>query len=130
MTNEKKIVFDTNFLLVPYHYRIDIFSEVASLTSSDYKFVIPSSVINELIAISKKKSKDGLAAKLALKIIEVRKKEIEIIPTRLAADKWIVEFAKGENAIICTNDKKLKKQIKRLGRSIITLRSKSKIELE
>ncbi len=126
----KKIVLDTNFLLIPFYYKIDIFSEIAYSIQTSYKLIIPSSVVYELKSLSKNKGKEGIAARLALKIIETRKKDVAIISTTLKPDDWIAQFAEKENAIVCTVDKELKKKIKSLGRSVITLRSKSRIWFE
>lgn len=125
--NKKIVVIDTNFLFIPYVYRIDIFSELNYLIEAGQKIIMPSSVINELNKISEQKGKNGLAAKLALKIIDNRKKSIEIISTDLLPDEWIVKFCKNNSAIVCTNDKVLKNKIKRLGAGVITLKSRSKI---
>ena len=128
--DRKKVILDTNFLLVPYCYRVDIFSELSSTLSSGYDIILPSSTICELKSLSKRKGKEGLAAKLALKILELRKLEITVIETNLKPDNWILSFIQKEKAIICTNDKELKKKIKRFGLNVISLRSKSKLSLE
>ncbi|MBI5133511.1 MAG: hypothetical protein HZA83_02250 [Thaumarchaeota archaeon] len=125
--NKKIVVIDTNFLFIPYVYRIDIFSELNYLIEAGQNMIMPSSVINELNKISGQKGKNGLAAKLALKIIDNRKNSIEIIGTDLLPDEWIVKFCKDNSAIVCTNDKVLKNKIKRLGAGVITLKSRSKI---
>lgn len=126
----RQVLFDTNFFLIPYYYKLDIFAAVASLLPNLRKIIVPSTVIDELKALSKKKSKEGLAARFALKVIEVRDKEIEIVQTALPPDVWFVKFVEREDGIVCTNDKELKKRIKKFGRNVILLRAKSKISLE
>lgn len=124
----KKIILDTNFLLIPYCNKIDIFDAIAGLVHSGYRFVMPSTVINELKRLAKNRGKEGLGAKLALKIIEARKKDIEIIETSIWPDEWITEFAEKEHAIVCTNDTKLRQTIKKCGLSVICLKSLSRID--
>lgn len=128
---KQRIIFDTNFLLIPYCYKLDIFSEIPCLLVGGYDILIPSSVINELNALSKKKGKEGLASKLALKIIELRKDKITVVKTTIRPDEWIFGFAKENRpVIVCTNDKGLKKKIKTLGLNVISLRSKSRLGVE
>lgn len=121
------VVLDTNFLLIPGQFGIDIFSELFFFLHGKYQLVVPSAVIDELSKLSGKMGKKGMAARLALKIIDVRKNEITIMKSKAPADEWIIKFAIDKKAIVCTNDKALRTKVKKAGLKVLTLKSKSKV---
>ena len=68
-----------------------------------------------------------MAARLALKLVEANKKIIETIESQEYVDNWIVDYAKKNNAIVCTNDSELRRRLRELDIKIITMKSKSKL---
>ena len=115
-----KILVDTNFLLLPAQFRIDIFRELrkhGSLATLD-------ACIRELERISKGRGKSAMHARLALAVI--KKKKIRIIKskTRQSADTALLNHAKKYNYAVATNDRKLIKRLKNNGIKIIRLRQK------
>ena len=76
----KKILLDTNFLLIPYRFRVDIFTQIDKELASGYRLFILDKTLNELKKIAtEQKGKDKDAAKIALKLIAL--KNIKIIGT-------------------------------------------------
>ncbi len=124
----KKIaVLDTNFLLIPYQFRIDIFSELNYIIDGAYDAVVPTGVLAELKKISEHAGKNALAARLALKIIEVNKGKLVFEKSDGIVDDWILGFAKKHRAIVCTNDKQLRMNSKKAKLRTVTMKSKSKL---
>ncbi len=112
-----KALLDTNFLMLPNQFGIDIFEylkyhEVCTL----------SSCVDELKKIGRQKGKDSVSAKIALRLIEQNK--IEIINSEERADKAILNYAMKEKCIVGTNDKALIKALKKNGIRIIRLKQK------
>lgn len=122
---DRVIIIDTNFFLIPHQFGLDIISELKYLLDYYGDFVTSSSITRELKAIGKGKGKNGAAARFALKLIE--KNKIKIIESEGNADAWLINYAKNNKAIVCTNDIYLKHALKNLGVKIISLKSKSKI---
>lgn len=120
------IVLDTNFLMVPGLFRVDIQSEIRRLVDVDYKLVVPDKVLLELKTISKK---GDLSSKKAARIgLELsRGMEVVKMPGHITDDA-LYEFSK-EGWIVCTNDKELKKRIIDEGGSVIYLRRGGFLEL-
>ena len=114
------IALDTNFLidLMRYHVEFEIEKKSELFTTT--------SVINELKAIARKKTKESKYAKLALNWIE--QNQVKIVKVGKKADDELVSLAK-QNFIIATNDRKLRKKIKTLGGKTIYLRSRKKIAI-
>ncbi|MBN1169785.1 nucleotide-binding protein [Candidatus Micrarchaeota archaeon] len=121
----KIIILDTNFLLVPFQFKINIFKELEQMLEVSHKFAISSQTISELKKIGKGKGKNGIAARLALRILETN--PIEIIKNDAAVDDWIVNYSKETNAIVCTNDTNLRRRLKSHRIKIVTMKSKSSL---
>ncbi|MBI5046992.1 nucleotide-binding protein, partial [Candidatus Micrarchaeota archaeon] len=121
---------DTNFLLIPFQFKIDIFSELHYLIETNFTPVIPSGVVDELKKLSKGKGKEGMAARFALKVLEVYSKnnKLKILKSEGLVDDWILEKVKSKgDFIVCTNDTPLRTKLKRARVPVITMKSRSKV---
>lgn len=122
----KTLVLDTNFLLIPYQFKLDIFRQIDQMVESSYEFVTCSAVMDELKRISKGYTKRAVAARFALKLLSSKK--VKIIESIQKADDWIFSYAKeNESIIVCTNDIYLRQMVKKTGKKVIGLRTKSKL---
>ncbi|WP_457753223.1 PIN domain-containing protein [Thermococcus sp.] len=126
------VVPDTNFLLIPGQFGVDIIGELNRILDVRFEIVVPNIVLDELNIIEHKaKGKDLMAVRMAKKLAE-RFRIVEIgrfgeKPT----DEQIYEFAvKNSNVIVCTNDKLLKKKLREKGIPVVYLRQKKILELE
>jgi rRNA-processing protein FCF1 len=123
-----KFLLDTNFLMVPGQFRVDVFEQLRRLAMCDF-FVVDLS-IDELDKLAKKGGKDAGAAKVGR--ILVRREGVRVIPSGKAgnADEAIRRVAKREGMVVCTQDAELKAALRRRGVRIATLRQKKYVELE
>ena len=124
----KKIIIDTNFLMIPYKFRVDIFSELNRICNFNYKIFIFEQSISELKnIIENQKGKDKKAAQFGLKLVKL--KNIGIIKSgENDVDKLILDSA-GNDSVIATQDIKLKKQLLEKGASVIILRQRKYLQL-
>ena len=119
-----EVICDTNFLIHLATRRIknidDLDVEIGQIT-----FVVPQVVKNELskLASNPKKSQDIQSTINYIKNFKI----IPILGT--FADKELLDYVSNKKVIVATMDKKLKKQIKEHGNSIISF-SNDKIVLE
>ena len=123
----KKILLDTNFLLIPAQFNIDIFSEINKIMLEKYQLYTLDKVIGELESIQKdkkQKQKNKKAAKLALQLIKAKKPIIIKTEQDKPVDDLIVDL---KGYIIATQDLFLKKRLKSKKIKIITLRAKKKL---
>ncbi|MBI5227964.1 hypothetical protein HY988_05230 [Candidatus Micrarchaeota archaeon] len=121
----RPIVLDTNFLLIPFRFKINILAEIDYLVDRSHFYVVSSQTIEELKSIGRKRSKDGIAARLALKMIKANSKTIEVIESNQFVDDWVVDYSKENHAIAATNDSGLRARLKKLKIKTITLKSKT-----
>lgn len=129
----KKIYLDTNFLLIPIQFKVDIFDEIERICDFPKEVLILSNTVDELKKIiDTQKGKDREAAKVALQIIDKKAKQKSLNITAFSkeseVDDILVELAK-DGAIVATQDKELKKRIESVGGKIIILKSKSYLQM-
>ncbi len=126
---KKEVFLDTNFMLVPLKFKLDIFSDLNRLLDYQLELTTATPVITELKKISKSKGKTGMAAKFALKLIKVNKEhgKLKVLKGTMPADDWIFNHAKETGAIICTNDIALKNRLFGVKGRVIGLKSRSSI---
>ena len=116
----KKIILDTNFLMIPYQFKVDIFEEMNRIIEEKHELVTLNSVIEELKRLTKSKGKDSVAAKIGLELI--KRKRIKIIKTKeKKTDDAILKLA-DKNTIVATNDRLLIQRLKNRNIKIIYLR--------
>ncbi len=119
-----QILLDTNFLLVPGQFKIDIYSQ---LRGKGYdKFFTMSACVDELekLAKQKKHSKHVAFAQQLMK-----KNNVSVIETNMPADTAIADYACNDyNKIaVATLDIALIKALKKKGVKVIRLRQKKYI---
>lgn len=123
----KKIIIDTNFLMIPYKFKVDIFSEFNRVCNFNYGLFAFEQTIGELKKILATQSgKDKKAAEFGLKLIKL--KNIEIIPSKERnADSAILNNM-DKDSIVATQDALLKKQLVEKGASVIWMRQKKYLQ--
>jgi rRNA-processing protein FCF1 len=118
----KKIILDTNFLMIPSQFKVDIFTEINRICHFNYKLYIYEKSLDELSRIMLKGGKDKKNAKLAMDIVKLKK--IEVIKKEgKDVDSLILENA-DKDTIVATQDIRLKKELVKKGVSVIILRKK------
>lgn len=116
-----KVILDTNALMMPFEININLERELDRLLGV-YEILIPSSVIDELEKLSERDK----AASSALILTE----RYNIINTSKKGDFSIIYLAKELKAIVVTNDKVLRKKLRKEGIPLIFLRGKDHLIYE
>ncbi|MDD5178439.1 MAG: hypothetical protein PHT54_04140 [Candidatus Nanoarchaeia archaeon] len=118
----EKIIIDTNFLITPFKFKCDIFSELKKLMDQPYTLNILDKTIDEL------KGKEH--EKLALNLIKA--KNINIIKTEKNknVDNLLLDLAGKEKFIVCTSDRELRKKLESKGIKTINLRQKKYLRFD
>ena len=124
----KKIILDTNFLLIPLEFGVDIFSEFNRICDFNYKlFVFDKSILELENIIEKQSGKNKKAAQFALKLIKL--KDIKILKTEHSyVDEAILNNLSDET-IIATQDMQLRTKLRKKGAAVIILRQKKYLRL-
>lgn len=122
-----EVVMDTNFLLVPFQFKVDVFTELERLLDGPFTLVVPSSVVRELKGIARRQGRTGAAARFALKLLESRGEKAKKVESGLPVDDGIFEYARENRAVVCTNDLGLKRRLKAERLRVVGLRAKAKV---
>lgn len=123
MPHSKKVVLDTNFLLIPAQFGVDIFTEIDRICQFPYTLYIIDKTLGELEKIMQnQRGRQKEAAKLTLAL--VRAKNINTLPSATqTVDDAIVAIA-ADDVIVATQDIALKQRLKNKAGGVITLRQK------
>ena len=121
----KKILLDTNFLMAWGQFKVDIFTQIDKISTFRYELFVLDKNLEELNKIiEEQKGKDKDAAKIALKLIDV--KGINIVKTKSnqKTDDIILDLAYKKDFIVATQDKVLKSRLREKSVPMIVLRQK------
>jgi len=119
-----KVIIDTNGLMIPGQFGIDIFSELQQL--GFFSYIVPGASVKELDKIvSTGRGKDRTAAKIALSLLD----RCTIIDKNGYADDIIIDLAVGMDAAVLTNDTELKKRLCSKGVTNVYLRDRTRLSI-
>lgn len=114
-----KVILDTNALLMPFQFGLNLDKELERLLGA-CEILVPSSVLDEL---------DKLEPKKLAKSAKALASKFKLLKTKEKGDKAIISTAKKLNCAVVTNDKELIKTLKELKLPVIYLRSRTHLVL-
>ena len=122
-----KIILDTNFLLIPSQFNVDVFSEIRRICDFNYDLLVVKDTVRELedlVNSSRTTGKTKKSAKLALQMIKTYKiRTIQYRKVFKRADEAIKSIA-SQNTYVATQDRALQKELLDQGVKLIILRQK------
>ena len=126
-----KIILDANFLFVPSQFSVDIFEELSNLLNRRFEPILLSSTLKELQGLAESTSlKIRKQALLAIRLAE--KCHFVSVEKSLneSYDDVIVRVASDWKSPVGTNDRELRKRLRKSGAPVIFLRQKRRLEME
>ncbi len=128
------MLLDTNFLLLPFQRRIDIFEEIELLLSSHVEFVVLPQILSELQRlVARGSSKERRAAQSAMHLVEqycIRKVQSVNAKTAFDADTALLQYSLATGALVATNDRALRRDLIKQGSRVIFLRKLAVLALD
>ena len=126
-----KVILDSNALLVPLQFKIDVFSDLERLLNRSFEVILLSPVKRELEALARKGSpKMRKNASYALKLAKkCRYVEVDF-PASELTDDVIVKIAEEWKSPVFTNDRKLRQRLRDISVPVIYVRQKSRLEID
>ncbi len=127
------MVVDTNALLIPGVFGVDIFDELERM--GYIEIIIPAPVLRELDALRCRKGKTKRAAELGYRILLRYMSKGKVLIERDNADggdtdSRILSIAKKRDAAVLTNDAELRRKLRQAGIATVYLRAKNRLETE
>jgi rRNA-processing protein FCF1 len=123
-----KVLLDTNALLMPVQFGIDLYDELQILFG-DFEMITLEEVIGELTGISRGHGRDAAAARVGLMIAQSTS---TVVPSGSCAnhvDKRVIEYARREGCTVVTNDRELRNALLREGIDVVSMRKGKTLEL-
>ena len=125
-----KVILDSNFLMIPFQFHVDVIEEIEYLLQKKVDFIVPSSVKQELTEISARGGEGAPEASLALQLAS-RCRVVEVsLQSHETVDDAIIKAAQKLAAVVATNDIELRKRLRSINVPVVYLRDKSKLEVE
>ncbi len=119
----EKIILDTNFILIPIQFHVDIFSEFNRLLDN-FKLYLLERSVDELYHLE-----NGRYVSLCKKIIDLHNITILENEKNIPVDDLLLELGT-VGYIIATNDKELRSHLYKKRVNHIFMRQKNKLQLE
>jgi rRNA-processing protein FCF1 len=125
------VILDTNILIVPAQFGVDVFSEAERVLERNLDFVVLRSVIDELQRkLADASRTEGHMFKIALDLTKrCRVIELKEHDQNGSVDDMILKYALTSNGVIATNDKELKGRALSQRTPVLFLRGKKQLQL-
>ena len=117
-----RIAIDANMLLAIANDKIDVFSQIRNEFRKKAEIIVPKQIMDELKMLAKQNKKNEKAVEIAMHEIEANDVKIQGVDAK-NADEALIALAR-DGAAIATNDKALKKEVKKLNAGIIFTRTR------
>lgn len=123
-----KVLLDTNFLLIPAKFRVDIYSEIERIMPVPFELYVLDKTLDELdTIIATQRGKEKASARLAKAILEAKKPKTLKTTSKDYVDSIILGL---KGFIIATQDSELRSMLKKRGVQTIVLRQKKYLMLD
>jgi rRNA-processing protein FCF1 len=127
---KKKILLDTNFIMLCSQFNVDIFSGIERVCDFNYGLYVLDKTIDELKDIIKnQKGKHKAAANAALQLLEIKNVKAIKTDSLKHTDDVIVDYSIKVGYIVATQDKDLKRRLINHGLSVIILKQKKTLAI-
>jgi len=123
-----KVLLDTNIIMVPGKFKVDIYEEIKRLMDVPYDLYVLDKSLDELDdIIERQRGKEKAAARLAKAILEAKKPKTLKTTSKDYVDNVILGL---KGFIVATNDKELRLKLKKEGVRTILLRQKTHLIMD
>jgi rRNA-processing protein FCF1 len=126
-----QVILDSNALLVPFQFNIDVFEELKRVFNTNPEVVLLSPVKKELERLAEYGSpKMRKQAVKALRLVEKCPVKDTGIDPAAPVDDVILRIAKERKIAVFTNDRALRKRLRDINVPVVYVREKSHLEIE
>ena len=138
--HKRKVIVDTNALLIPGTFGIDIYEELEDM--GYLEIIIPESVMEELNALRNSESEKGrtkraaqIGYQLVLQHLQLANGRSRVVIERKGGDtdrdrdtdSEIIRMAKMQDAAVLTSDAELRRRLHQEGLSTVFLRGRNRL---
>lgn len=124
-----RILVDTNFLLIPVRFKVDIFEASADAVNDITELIVSSRVLDEIQGL-KERAKPSFFRELKLAETFAGMCTFMVDPSVNDVDDSLVNLASHEGMVLGTSDAELRRKARAAGVKVIYLRQKSYLVLD
>ena len=118
-----RVLLDTNFLMLPLRFGVDIKSEIGRIIEASFALVTTPAVIDELKRLKTQvKPNEEKEIDFALTLAEGVEKIDDILRPREDVDDQLLRLAAQDGCVVATTDTELRKRLRNKGLPVIFLR--------
>lgn len=122
-----RVLLDTNALLMPAQFGVDLYSELLALFG-DFEPITLEEVVGELSGLARGRGRDAAAARVGLALVR-RSTVVPSGSTAEGVDNRVIEYARREGCTVVTNDRELRNALLREGVDVVSMRKQKTLEL-
>jgi rRNA-processing protein FCF1 len=126
------VIIDTNFLIVPVQFGVNIFSEAERILERGIEFVLLDSIIEEIKSkLERANRREARMFRVALDLAErCTIVSVDVSVKDDPVDNQLLDYAKSVGGVLATNDRELREKASSQGIPVLLLRGKKHLELE
>ena len=112
-----RVILDTSSIVFAFSRKVDVFRCAEDQLQA--RIAVSAGVMRELRGLAAGRTKEGRSAKVALEVM--KKYRIEMDPDDRVADRWILDAGMEEGVYVCTNDIRLKRELRERGKRVLSV---------
>ncbi len=122
------VILDSNILILPFSMRLNISEAVLEALGQPAEIVVPDFIFSELEYLEKKHGHQKY--RFALSLARQFKVLTTEIPESKHVDNALLALCREKNAILVTNDSRLKRRASKIGIRVLGIRGRHNLQLE
>lgn len=122
-----RVLLDTNALLMPVQFGIDLYDELMILFG-EFEPITLEEVVGELSGLARGRGRDAAAARVGLAMAR-RSKIVPSGSARERVDDRVIEYARREGCTVVTNDRQLRNALLAEEIDVVSMRRGRTLEL-
>lgn len=125
------VLLDSNFLFIPFRFRVDIFEELNRIIGGNVRCVVTTPILDELERI-RSDAKPSFKKEIEFALGLVNRCELisDSLDTGETVDDSIVRVASEMRCMVATNDADLRRRLRKDGIPVIFLRQRNHLEID
>jgi hypothetical protein len=118
-----RVLLDTNFLMLPLRFGVDIKSEIGRIVEASFTLVTTSAIVDELKRLKTQvKPAEVKEIDFAINLTETLEKIDDVSKPREDVDDQLVRLADRDGYVVATTDAELRRRLRSRGLPVIFLR--------
>ncbi len=126
-----RVLLDTNFLMLPVRFGIDIRSELGRIIEASFSLATTPAVLDELRRLKANvKTRESKNIDFGLAMAESMEKLDDTLRPEEDVDDQLVRLSEREGLVVATTDAELRRRIRREGHPVVFMRQRRYLAID